>query len=245
MYEGDSTDFSGGTTTEYQRLADDVRDRIVSGRLAPGDRLIEADLAEEYHVSRGTVREAIRLLASQRLVETVRGRSGGTFIARVAPESIAAYLDTTVGALLTQDDVALSDLVEVRQLIEPFAASLAASRSDARTIEELVDLQAHANAPDRDEMNWAWHRAILRLSGNPLLPALAMPVYNVLSTRFDRRQAKRGQWQRIEREHAEISHLIGVRDPKGAEEAMREHLQVVHLAYLDLAEQTPPAGLAN
>lgn len=236
---------STSSGTEYQRLADDVRDRIVSGRLAPGDRLIEADLAEDYAVSRGTVREAIRLLASERLVETMRGRSGGTFVARVAPESISAYLHTTVGALLTQDNVALSDLVEVRLLIEPFAASLAAKKSDADSHSELKKWQVRASAADRDEKNWEWHRSVLRLSGNPLLPALAMPVYNVLATRFDRSKGKRVHWQRIEREHEEITHLIEMRDSHGAEDAMRDHLQVVHLAYLDLASESPTPRLAN
>jgi len=245
MYQGDVPLSGASGSTEYQRLANDIRAQIVTGSLAPGDRLIEADLTETYDVSRGTVREAIRLLASERLVETVRGRSGGTFVARVAPESIASYLNTTVGALLTQHDVALSDLVEVRQLIEPFAASLAADKCGATGADELHALQVHAKAPDRDEMNWGWHRAVLRLSGNPLLPALAMPVYNVLSTRFDRTQGKQSHWQRIEREHSEITNLIEAGDARGAEEAMRDHLHVVHLTYLDLAAHLATPGLAN
>ena len=221
--------------TEYQRLADDVRDSIVRGKLSPGDRLVEADLAEYYEVSRGTVREALRLLASQHLVETVRGRSGGTFVARVVPERISDYLRTSVGVLLTHDGIDLSDLVEIRQLVEPFAAARAAARHEPGPVVELRELQATATSPARDAMNWDWHRAILRLSGNPLLPALATPVYELLSSRFDRTQGRRGHWRRIEREHAEITELIEAGDARGAEAAMREHLQVVHLTYLDLA----------
>lgn len=226
---------NGDSITEYQRLADDVRASILTGVLSPGDRLIEADLAERYQVSRGTVREAFRLLASQHLVETLRGRSGGTFVARVVPERISEYLRTSVGALLVHSGVVLSDLVEIRQLVEPFAASLAAARHEPGPVEELRALQVAATAPNRDEMNWEWHRAILRLSGNPLLPALATPVYELLTTRFDRSKGRKGHWQRIEHEHAEITELIEAGDAKGAEAAMREHLQVVHLTYLDLA----------
>ena len=76
MYQGDVPLSGASGSTEYQRLANDIRAQIITGSLAPGDRLIEADLTETYDVSRGTVREAIRLLASERLVETVRGRSG-------------------------------------------------------------------------------------------------------------------------------------------------------------------------
>lgn len=227
---------AGGT--EYQRLADDVQAAIISGALAPGDRLVEADLAEQYNVSRGTVREAFRLLASQHLVETLRGRSGGTFVARVVPERISEYLLTTMGVLLTHDGIDLSDLVEIRQLIEPFAASLAAARHESGPSLELRHLQTPASSPQRDDMNWAWHRAVLRLSGNPLLPALATPVYEALTTRFDRSKGRRGHFSRIEKEHAEITSLIEAGDARGAESAMRDHLQVVHLTYLDLAAAT-------
>ena len=221
--------------TEYQRLADDIKAAILTGALAPGDRLVEADLADQYEVSRGTVREAIRLLASQNLVETVRGRSGGTFVARVVPETISEYLRTSVGVLLTHDGIALSDLVEVRQILEPHAAALAADRHRPGPLEELRGLQVAASAPDRDAMNWEWHKTVLRLSGNPLLPALATPVYDLLNSRFDRQKGRRDHWRRIEREHREITDLIEAGDARGAEAAMRNHLQAVHLAYLDLA----------
>ena len=221
--------------TEYERLAEDVRSAILHGDLAPGDRLVEADLAEKYQVSRGTVREALRLLSSQALVETTRGRTGGSFVARVEPESISEYLRTSVGILLTHEGVDLSDLIEVRQLIEPFAASLAAARHEPGSAAELRDYHVAATSPVRDDLNWEWHRTVLRLSGNPLLPALATPVYELLTSRFDRSHGRRGHWRRIEREHAEITGLIEAGDSKGAETAMREHLQAVHLTYIDLA----------
>jgi GntR family transcriptional regulator, transcriptional repressor for pyruvate dehydrogenase complex len=226
--------------TEYERLSADLRSAIVTGELQPGDRLVEAALAERYRVSRGTVREALRLLASQDLVETTRGRTGGTFVARVRPEAISDYLRTSVGVLLTHEDLALSDLVEVRQVIEPFAAGLAAARHEPGPVAALRDLQASATSTRRDELNWEWHREVLRLSGNPLLPALALPVYELLNTRFDRRTGRRGHWRRIEREHALITELIEAGDARGAEAAMRDHLNAVHLTYLDLATSTTP-----
>lgn len=229
--------------TEYQRLADELRAAILAGTLQPGDRLVEGDLAEELNVSRGTVREALRLLASQDLVETVRGRSGGTFVARVAPDKISDYLRTSVGAMLTHERLALSDLVEVRQVIEPYAAGLAAARHEPGPVEELRALNASATSPDRDELNWEWHREVLRLSKNPLLPALAMPVYDLLAARFDRSVGRTSHWRRIEREHGAITTLIEAGDARAAEQAMREHLMGVHLTYLDLADS--PERLAD
>lgn len=224
-----------GEGTEYQKVADDLRGRILSGQLTPGDRLVEGDLVGEYDVSRGTVREALRLLASERLITTARGRSGGTFVAALAPEAISGYLQTTVGVLLQHDQVALSDLVEVRQVLEPFAAGLAASRH--ASLERLTGLIAGAADADRDLRNWEWHREVLRLSGNPLLPALAGPVYELLSARFNRTHGRPTQWLRIEREHREITELIEAGDAVGAVDAMRRHLEGVHLTYLDLAAE--------
>jgi DNA-binding FadR family transcriptional regulator len=69
-------------TPAYQLLADDLRTRITSGRLRPGQRLpTEPELCAEAGVSRSTVREALRLLSSQHLIVTTRGVTGGSFVA--------------------------------------------------------------------------------------------------------------------------------------------------------------------
>lgn len=219
--------------TEYANVAEALRARILRGDLQPGHRLVEADLVAEFGVSRGTVREALRLLASESLVRTVRGRVGGTFVADLEPDSISGYLRTTVGMLLQNEQVALSDLVEVRQLLEPFAAGLAAARHEGGSL--LPKLIVGATAKERDRLNWEWHREVLRSSGNPLLPAIAGPVYDLLITRFDRSRGRRTHWVRIEREHRDITELIEAGDSRGAQEAMRRHLEGVHLTYLDLA----------
>src|SRR5205814_10463032 len=76
----------------YQLLADTLRAEITSGRLRPGDRLpAEPQLCERSGVSRSTVREALRLLASQHLIVTTRGVTGGSFVNR---PSVADLADT-------------------------------------------------------------------------------------------------------------------------------------------------------
>jgi DNA-binding FadR family transcriptional regulator len=221
--------------TGYQKIADDLRSQVLSQELQPGHRLVEAELATTYGVSRGTVREALRLLASERVVETVRGRSGGSYVARVAPESVSAYLHGAVEMLLSNAAVRLEDLVEVRQLIEPYAARLAADRHRPGPLAVLRSQVALSSDPNRDQRNWEWHATILRLSGNPLLPTIASPVYHLLSARFDRSLGAGKTWQTIEDEHRAITELIEKGDSAGAEEAMRSHLNIVHLTYLDLA----------
>lgn len=238
----------GEASTSYQKIADHLRAQILSRELEPGHRLIEADLSSSYGVSRGTVREALRVLTSERVVETIRGRTGGTYVSLVVPASVSAYLQDAVEMLLTSEAVNLQDLVEVRQLIEPFAASLAASRHSPGPLPSLRTPIAAANDPNRDERNWEWHETVLQLSGNAMLPTIASPVYKLLSARFDRSLGAGRTWETIEEEHRQITELIEKGDADGASRAMRAHLNVVHQTYLDLAaaaddHEEPGAGL--
>ncbi|MEV4189191.1 GntR family transcriptional regulator, partial [Streptosporangium canum] len=118
--------------TAYQALAADLRDRIVSGEFQPGDRLpIEPDLCVRYGVSRSTVREALRLLASQNLIRTVRGTTGGSFVAHPDPDHISAYLETSFDLMR----VGIGQLMEIRELLEVPAAGLAALRRTGADLE--------------------------------------------------------------------------------------------------------------
>ncbi|HEY3480196.1 MAG TPA: GntR family transcriptional regulator, partial [Streptomyces sp.] len=74
----------------YQLLSDALRARIITGELKPGEKLpVEPDLSTQYGVSRSTVREALRLLASQNLIITTRGVAGGSFVAYPKPQQVA------------------------------------------------------------------------------------------------------------------------------------------------------------
>lgn len=228
------------------KVADQLKGDILAARLKPGDRLIESELVSMYGISRGTLREALKLLISDQLVRTVRGRTGGTFVADVRPNSVSSMLLTTIQALLSNQQVSLSNLVEVRQVIEPFAASLAAARcepADGDRLRSVLDLPSQQN---RHERHWEWHRTVLHLSRNPLLPALAEPVYELLSGRFDRSLPLDAHVPRIEKEHEIITSLIENGDSESAESAMRKHLSGIHLMYLDLAsERTTGVGGAD
>src|SRR3954468_11719481 len=84
----------------YQQVADQLRALIISGELVAGDRLPpEGELGASFGVSRSTVREALRSLASQGLIETTRGTTGGTFVTRIKPAAVTSYLETSIGLM--------------------------------------------------------------------------------------------------------------------------------------------------
>jgi DNA-binding FadR family transcriptional regulator len=153
--------------------------RIVSGEFAAGSQLPnEADLAARLSVSRGGVREAIKALAAKGLVEP-RPRLG----TRVLDRSDWNLMDRDVidwhGH--AADIAFLNDLMELRLMVEPGAARLAAERADADQIAQLevayAGMAAHADRLPADEdafveADLAFHLTVLRASGNQLVEQL-------------------------------------------------------------------------
>src|SRR3954454_6286544 len=100
-------------------LADELRADITSGRLQPGERLPpETELCVKTGVSRSTVREALRLLASQHLIVTTRGGTGGSFVSQPDGEQLADGLSPGFTLLANSSGIGLADLIELRRAIE-------------------------------------------------------------------------------------------------------------------------------
>lgn len=217
----------------YQDLADRLRARILSGDLKPGDRLpVEPDLCAMYGVSRSTVREALRLLSSERLLVTRRGTAGGSFVVHPEPDHISSYLRSSL-ALFT-DSGSVANLLEVRMLLEVPAAGLAAARRTAEQLEVLADTLFDPRQIEREltyEANRDFHKVILEAAGNPLLDAVAAPVFGVLEGRFARDQVSPGFWDRVDRDHRQVYRCVAAGDVAGAERAQREHLEHLREIY--------------
>ncbi|MEV0424272.1 FadR/GntR family transcriptional regulator [Streptosporangium canum] len=225
--------------TAYQALAADLRDRIVSGEFQPGDRLpIEPDLCVRYGVSRSTVREALRLLASQNLIRTVRGTTGGSFVAHPDPDHISAYLETSFDLMR----VGIGQLMEIRELLEVPAAGPAALRRTGADLERLRGCIVGASGREPGEVfapNRDFHIVLLRAAGNPLLEVVARPVFEVLEGRFVRDRAPRAALDGIDREHRDILRHIEAGDAEGARRAALEHLDNLRTAYYPSVEPQP------
>lgn len=232
------------TGPAYAVLAGSLREQIVRGALQPGDRLpVESQLCARHGVSRSTVREALRLLSSQGLVTTARGVSGGTFVASPGPGQIRDYLQASLGLLgggAGGGAGTVADLLEVRELLEVPAAGYAARR---RTQDQLARLRAALVDPRGEEpteiyrANRDFHAGLLQAAANPLLEAVAGPVFTVLNERFVRDQAPAQLWVRVDRDHREIYARVEAGDEAGARRAAHEHLERLRGSYLRLDRQ--------
>jgi DNA-binding FadR family transcriptional regulator len=212
----------------YRQIADELRQQIMRGAVTPGQRLpAEADLAHAFGVSRSTVREALRLMASQHLVVTLRGVQGGSFVAAPEPDQVAAQLSGALGALAATPRLGLADLFEGRLLLEPAAARLAAERADAQAvgaIQAAAGVPHDPSAPADLSIGLGFHRAVLAATGNLLLPLMGWPLADVMATRVDESAVTREQWRHIDAQHRAIGTHIANGEGAAAEHAMREHL---------------------
>lgn len=212
----------------YRQVADELRSQIMQGILEPGARLpAEAELTTMFGVSRSTVREALRSLASQHLIETRRGVQGGSFVSAPDPTKLVEDVGSALGVLVATPQLRIGDLLEARLLLEPAAARLAAQRADEETVEAL---RAAATAPrdPRDPSGFVphldFHTTILMATGNLMFTMMGQPVGDVLRTKLDRAAVAREQWDEVDACHATIAEHIARGEAEQAEEAMRDHL---------------------
>jgi DNA-binding FadR family transcriptional regulator len=152
-------------------LAEQLRNRIRSGELGEGQALpTERDLVLQTGLSRSSVREALRILEVEGLIETRAGRSGGSKVSRPAGRELTRHLDLFIWGR----NVGLEELHEVREALEALAAEGAARRRTAADIEELkaktLAVETSVDVvPEYLAANLAWHLAVVRSSHNDLL----------------------------------------------------------------------------
>ena len=156
-------------------LAKKLQEEILSGHYPPGASLpTERELVEATGLSRGSIRETLRILEAQGLVHTRAGRYGGSVVAQPSNALLASHINLFAKGR----SVPLRSLVEVRQALEPMVAYLAArNRTEAdlaelRRISALLDAAALHDVATFLEENANWHTALSAATHNDLLRAL-------------------------------------------------------------------------
>lgn len=201
-------------------LADELRGRIMSGGLKPGDFLTsEPDLIEESGFSRGIVREALRLLEAEGLIRIRRGPRGGIEVA--APD--LSQISRTMSLLFTVDQTPLSDFFAFRLLVEPYAARTAALNQDASVRHRLsgfVDLD------NLDPVRAAdFHHELGECAGNEILRVVLGALHQVLDRHIRIEAIGEDDVAAVQKVHAKIAEAILAGDPDAAERLMRKHIE--------------------
>ena len=208
------------------QIAKAIRDAIVSGALIVDERLpSEAELSEQFEVSRATVREALKRLAAQSLIRTQRGAFGGAFVNRLSFKEAYGQQITTSTLLLSMNAVSFETACEARFALESACAPLAATR---RTADHLATMRAEIfrqTQPELSDEGWcasdvAFHRALVDAAGNPVLSyqlagsvEAMQPLMNMIT--FTARSR-----EKILSLHAKIADFCDSGDGAGIEETL-------------------------
>lgn len=202
-----------------------VRSLIISGGLAPGQRLpAEAELSVDLGVSRSSLREAVRALITAGVLDVRRG--DGTYVTSLTPDLLLTGIGAAVE--LMQEDSILG-LLECRRVIEPQVTALAATRSDATQQREILSyLRLMREATVYEELvryDTEFHAAVARSSQNPVLASLLTGISSgTVRTRLWRGVMDADAAHRTIEEHQAIFSAIEERDAKLAEAAALVHV---------------------
>lgn len=213
------------TSRLYEQIVQQIEDSIVSGSLKPGDQLpAERDLAQRFGVSRTAVREAVKALREKGLVEAYSGR--GTFITDGTNQAVRQSLDLLVK--IGQPDGS-AHLAEVRAILEPEIAALAATRiqdTELTTMREAVaTMDRSGQDPDAYiEADLDFHLALAEGAANPLILSLLDSIVGLLREQRLRIFKVPGGAERGQLHHKRILEAVERHDAHGAREAMRTHL---------------------
>jgi DNA-binding FadR family transcriptional regulator len=204
-----------------ERLAQSVR----LGVLVEGDRLPpERELAETFGVSRVTLREAIKALRDAGLVESRRGRGGGTFVA--APRRERARSRDKIEAAIGHGGI--DDVLALRMVVEPGAAALAASRTlsaaDRSSLLEYLGAAAECDPATRRRADSRLHLAIAALGGSALVTAVVADVQMRLDELLRAIPVIAGNIAHSDKQHASIVEAILGGQADRARVEMEEHV---------------------
>jgi GntR family transcriptional repressor for pyruvate dehydrogenase complex len=203
-----------------------ITEAIVSGQLRPGDQLqSERDLAEQFGVSRTVIREAVRSLAAQGLVQARSGR--GVEVMGLGGAAVSRSLNLF---LRGNPDIDYARIHEVRAGLEIQIAGLAAQRAKGEDLARLAELNGQLASGElavesAAELDVEFHRAIADATHNRLFVVMLDAIGDVLLEIRRVAFAQAGMIEYARSAHALILARLNERDADGAREAMRAHLE--------------------
>jgi GntR family transcriptional repressor for pyruvate dehydrogenase complex len=214
-----------------EQVAVQIQHHIQREGLGPDDFLgREEDLAAAFGVSRPTLREALKLLASGNLIRANKGPGGGIFVARTAEQGISRSLSDSIAMMLETGAVTLEELLDARLLLEVPLAGHAAQRADAALVTRLraaVRAEAAADPDDLETLATAdgeVHRTIAAAAGNRMAEALIGWVFDVLQPSLMVTLHGAVLQSAVVEQHEALLAAMEKGDPARAERAMKDHL---------------------
>jgi len=221
------------TSRKYEQIVEQIMNLVADGVLNPGDQLpAERELAQQFGVSRTAVREAVKALRERGLVQIHPGR--GTYISDYSLSASGIVQDSLAFMVRTDDPTGSDELQQVRYLLEPGIAALAAEKATAHDLQQLQRLiEKMDDSLDNQEAfvqaDLDFHLALARATQNSLIPVLIIPVIGLLREQRMRIFETSGGPERGQFHHKHILETVSQGDTAAARLAMEAHLKQVQV----------------
>ena len=236
------------TPRAFEEIAVQIRKELSNRRLRPGDRLpAERALAEQFGVSRNTLREALRSLENAGLLRLQKGATGGAFVRESTGDAIVTGLRDMfhLGAIQPEH------LTEARVLIESIAVRAACERATAQDLEALRNNIASAEQAAREKINFYeqaaihldFHRIIARATKNPVMVIVMEALIDVMQHFIHAIGQQRNPWVLPSRRRF-MKHFQA-RESDAAVAEMEQHLERLNRHYLSLLKEKDRAEAAH
>ncbi|HZR97415.1 MAG TPA: FadR/GntR family transcriptional regulator [Chloroflexota bacterium] len=221
----------GFASLRTPRLSDQVVERIQAAIFArqwkPGDKLPpEKELAEQFGTSRATIREAIRVLELAGLLKTRPGAGGGPFVV----EPTYQLIGNNLRSLLRMNKFDLSELFDVRLVIEPHVAELAAVHATDEDLQALADNLCDEDAlvragQEASTRHTRFHFLLARASQSNLLAILISAILDLMTSFDAQHPTTVATSARMVGDHRRLLDALRARDPERARRLMQQHLE--------------------
>ena len=228
-------------TRSYEQVVQQILERIHAGEFAPGERLpTERELGELFGVSRGVIREAIKVLGAMGLVESRQG--SGTYVSANIVPSVSRALVLSA----KPDDESLVSLMEFRRPLEVEAARLSATRRTTAEASAIAHAAAATVIGARASSTNAFvegdanlHRQILTAARNPYLQTTLVALYDIMRDLGPMVVRMAGSISISADQHQRLANAITQQDPDVAGRVMAEHIDYAASALKDVLALPP------
>lgn len=211
----------------YEKIAQELESLISRQIMKPGEKIpAERKLAKDFNVSRNTIREAVKILTEKQVLSTKTG--SGTFVTENSAQAISKALEKST----EKNNKRLKEIIELRQIIEPGTAALAAEKITDKQIlklEELIEKQEKSFESKNtfSKLDGLFHKTIAKASSNTILFSLYEKFTDII---HETRKEDLITSERIEKSiilHKKLVEALKNRDGKKAAQLMEKHMKEI------------------
>ncbi len=212
-----------------EQIAQYIKQTIVDGQIQSGEKLpSEQELADQFQVSRPTIRDALKILAASKLIYSKPGIKGGHYIAEISISNMVSDFSDFISISLGVQGMSIDEVVEIRQILEIKAAFLAAQRRTEEDLESMREILEGFNDLNTDpmiyEQDFKFHRCLARATKNRMIMITTDAIILSLTPLFQSIDCPKVLRDKLSIELQDIYEMIQNKEPEKAAKKMAEHI---------------------